>query len=322
VIGYGAALRSLLVPDRDGRLDDVVLGHDDLAGYVSGRHYFGASVGRYANRIAGASFELDGRRYELVANDGPNALHGGPAGFDRRVWTTLALGDDPHPFVTFGLSSPDGEEGYPGALEVEATYALTGPTELTVHLTARTSRPTVVNLTNHAYFNLGGVGGGDVLDHKLTIAAAQYLPTDASAIPLDSPEPVAGTPFDFRTPQPIGARIREADEQLRRGRGYDHNWCLAPARLDEPRLAARLEEPRSGRVMELLTDQPGLQFYSGNFLDGSIPGKGGRLYRQSDALSVEPQIWPDAPNRPDFPSARLDPAQKYLHTSIYRFSAA
>lgn len=323
VLNYGATVQELRVPDRAGRLADVVLGHDTLEPYLATRNFFGATIGRYANRIAGGRFSLEGETYRLVANNGANALHGGPGGFDRRTWKLEACGEAPHPFVTLSLVSADGEEGYPGTLEVRLTYALTGPQELSLAFSASTNRPTVVNLTHHGFFNLAGTEAGtDVLDHVLTLEADAYLPVDAGAIPLGGPEDVAGTPFDFRTPTAIGARIREGHEQVRRGRGYDHNWCLPGGCTEMPRRVARVEHPASGRVMELLTDQPGLQFYSGNFLDGSVQGKAGRLIRQSDAFCLEPQYWPDSPNRPDFPTSRLDPGTAYRHVSIYRFSAA
>lgn len=320
IITYGAAVQALHAPDRDGRLADIVLGHEELAPYLAHQRYFGATVGRYANRIAGGTFTLDGTVHRLAANDGPNALHGGPQGFDRKLWTVEAAGEHPFPSVTLSHVSPDGEEGYPGTLRARVTYSLTGLRELSIAFEATTDRPTIVNLTHHGFFNLAGAEkGGDILDHLLTLHAERFLPVDACAIPLGRPAPVQGTPFDFRTARPIGARIREAHEQLRLGRGYDHNYCL-PGRTEAPRLAARIEHPGSGRVMELLTDQPGLQFYSGNLLDGTAEGKSGRLYRQSDAFCIEPQNWPDAPNRPDYPDARLDPGQAYRHTSIYRFS--
>jgi aldose 1-epimerase len=322
IITYGAAVQALHVPDRDGRPADIVLGHEELEPYVAHRRYFGATVGRYANRIAGAAFSLDGESHQLAVNNGRNGLHGGIEGFDRKLWKIKAIGEQPVPFVTLTLISPDGDEGYPGTLHAQLTYSLTGERELSLAFSATTDRPTVVNLTNHSFFNLAGVRtGGNVLDHVLTIAADSYLPVDAGAIPLAAPEPVAETPFDFRTARPIGERIRDAHEQLRLGRGYDHNFCLPGGRTDRPRFAARLEHPGSGRVMELLTDQPGLQFYSGNFLDGTALGKYGRLHRQSDALCLEPQSWPDTPNRSTFPTARLDPGQTYSHNSVYRFSA-
>lgn len=318
ILTYGATVQALHVPDRDGTVADVVLGHDTLEPYVAGRRFFGATAGRYANRIRGGTFPLDGATFRIPANDGPNALHGGPGGFDRKLWTVEAVDDGPEPFVTLGLVSPDGEEGFPGTLTVRLTCRLTAEPALVFAFTAVTDKPTMINLTHHGYFNLAGAGH-DVLDHVLTVAAESYLPVDDTAIPLGPPEPVAGTPFDFRSPTPIGQRIREAHEQLRRGRGYDHNFCLDGGRTREPRPVARLVHPGSGRVMEVLTDQPGLQFYSGNFLDGAAPGKGGRLYRQSDGLCLEAQIWPDTPNRPEYPTARLDPGTVYHHTTLYRF---
>jgi aldose 1-epimerase len=319
VMTYGAALQALMLPDAEGDCDDVVLGHDDLAGYLDKRRFFGATVGRYANRIANARFVLDGDLIQLAANNGSHALHGGPDGFDRQLWQITEIEDGVEPSVTLAYVSAHGEEGYPARLDVRVTYRLTGPTELSLTLTARADRPTIVNLTNHSFFNLeGATSGADILDHRLTIAADRFLAIDPDAIPLpEPPRAVAGTPFDFRNPSTIGAQIRRDDLQLRHGKGYDHNFCLDNAR--ELRFAARLEAPRSGRILELFTDQPGLQFYSGNYLDGSIPGKRGRLYRQSDAICLEPQIWPDAPNRPDFPGARLAPDGVYQHRSVYRF---
>jgi aldose 1-epimerase len=322
VITYGAAVQGLHVPDRDGRLADIVLGHEELGPYVACQRYFGATVGRYANRIADGAFTLDGTFHRLRVNDGPNALHGGPQGFDRKLWTIEAAGDRPVPSVTLSHVSPDGEEGYPGTLHARVTYALTAPRELSITFEATTDRPTIVNLTHHGFFNLAGAeAGSDILDHLLTLHAEQFLPVDAGAIPLGGPAPVQGTPFDFRAARPIGSRIREAHDQLRLGRGYDHNYCLPGGRTEAPRLAAVVEHRASGRVMELFTDQPGLQFYSGNFLDGTAEGKFGRLHRQSDAFCLEPQSWPDTPNRPDYPDARLDPGRTYRHISIYRFSA-
>jgi aldose 1-epimerase len=320
IIAFGAALQALIAPDAHGFCDDVVLGHDDLAGYLAKRQFFGASIGRYANRIANGRFVLDGETVQLATNDGPHALHGGTDGFDRKLWQILESEEGERPAVTLHYVSPDGEENYPGRLDVRLTYRLTGPSELSVAFEARASRPTIVNLTNHSYFNLEGLAAGmDVLGHRLMIAADEFLPIDATAIPLQGPpSAVEGTPFDFRKSIPIGVSIREDDRQLRRARGYDHNYCLRSA--DGVRLAARLEAPLSGRVMELLTDQPGLQFYSGNYLDGTDGGKG-QLYRQSDALCLEPQVWPDAPNRPDFPSPRLSPDDVYRHNIVYRFSA-
>ncbi|MGJ4895629.1 MULTISPECIES: aldose epimerase family protein [unclassified Bradyrhizobium] len=321
IITYGAALQTLLVPDAQGLVDDVVLGHDDLLSYVKLRKFFGATVGRYANRIAKARFSLDGQDLRLDANNGAHALHGGPDGFDRKLWQIVATEDGAQPSVTMLYVSPDGEANYPGRLDVRVTYQLTGPMELAVSFSARTTRTTVVNLTNHSFFNLDGLAAGsDILDHRLTVEADHYLAIDETAIPLEGPpHAVAGTPFDFREPHAVGARIRADDPQIKCGRGYDHNFCLR--QQAGVRLAARLASPRSGRVMELLTDQPGLQVYSGNYLDGTVTGKG-RVYRQSDALCLEPQVWPDSPNRPDFPSARLAPDDVYKHETVYRFSTA
>jgi aldose 1-epimerase len=322
IITYGAALQALIVPDAEGGCDDVVLGHDDLEDYLDNRRFFGATIGRYANRIANARFMLEGEVVQLAANNGPHALHGGLDGFDRKLWQILEIEDGAQPRVTLAHVSADGEEGYPGRLDVRVTYRLTGPAELSLNFVSRADRPTIVNLTNHSFFNLeGAASGADILDHRLTIAADRFLAINPDAIPLlEPPRAVAGTPFDFRTASPIGARIRRDDVQLRHGKGYDHNFCLDSVR--HRRFAARLEAPRSGRILELETDQPGLQLYSGNYLDGSIAGKRGRLYRQSDGICLEPQIWPDAPNRADFPSARLAPDSVYQHRSVYRFVRA
>lgn len=318
VIAFGAALQALIAPDAGGGRDDIVLGYDDLAGYVAERRFFGATIGRYANRIANARFVLDGEPVVLAANNGPNALHGGLNGFDRKLWDIADLTDGPQPAVTLARTSAHGEEGYPGRLAVRVTYRLTGPTELSLLLEAESDRPTIVNLTNHSFFNLdGATSGATILDHRLTVAADHFLAIDPTAIPLPGPpRSVAGTPFDFRVATAVGARIRRADQQLRHGKGYDHTFCLP--RDGDLRLAARLDAPRSGRVLELLTNQPGLQVYSGNHLDGSIAGKGERLYRQSDAICLEPHIWPDSPNRADFPSPRLTPGSAYRHHTVYR----
>jgi aldose 1-epimerase len=323
IITFGAAIQSIFVPDRAGRLADVVLGRDDLAGYLAVRRFLGATVGRYANRIANAAFELDGNRFQLPANDGANALHGGLAGFDRKAWSITEIGENPAPFVKLSYVSPDGEEGYPGRLQTELTYRISGGMELSVAFSAVTDKPTVVNLTNHSFFNLSGVeGGGGILDHRLMIAADTYLPVSAAGIPLAAPGRVEATPFDFRKSHRVGARLGDSDVQVHIRQGYDHNFCLRGGVTDAPRLAARVEDPLSGRAFELWTNQPGVQFYSGNFLDGTVTGKYGRVHRQYDALCLEPQVYPDTPNRPDFPSARLDPAQTYRHTSRYRFSAS
>jgi aldose 1-epimerase len=322
VISYGAVLQSIFAPDRAGRLADVVLGREDLGGYLAVRRFLGATVGRYANRIAGGAFELDGTRFQLPTNDGANALHGGLAGFDRKAWTITAIGDAPAPFVTLSYVSADGEEGYPGQLKAELTYRISGGSELSMEMVAVTDKPTIINLTNHSFFNLAGVeGGGGILDHRLTIAADAYLPVSPAGIPLGAPEMVDATPFDFREPHPVGARMRDTAQQVQIRQGYDHNYCLRGGATTAPRFAARVEDPGSGRVLELWTNQPGVQFYGGNFLDGTVTGKYGRAHRQYDALCLEPQIYPNTPNRPDFPSARLDPGQTYRHISQYRFSA-
>ncbi len=322
LITFGAALQSIFAPDRAGRLADVILGRDDLAGYLAARRFLGATVGRYANRIANGTFELDGVRFRLPTNDGVNALHGGLSGFDRKAWTIKAIGESPAPFVTLSYVSVDGEEGYPGTLKTDITYSITGSTELSVTFSAVTDKPTVVNLTNHSFFNLAGVEtGGGILDHELTIAADAYLPVSAAGIPSGAPANVDATPFDFRNRHRVGPRLRRSDEQILIRQGYDHCYCLRGGATAEPRFAARVEDPGSGRALELWTNQPGVQFYSGNFLDGSVTGKYRRVHRQYDALCLEPQVYPNTPNVADFPSARLDPGQVYRHASLYRFSA-
>ena len=322
LITYGAAIQSIFAPDRAGRLADVVLGRDDLAGYLAVRRFLGATVGRYANRIANGTFELDGARFQLPTNDGANALHGGLSGFDRKPWAILAMGETPVPFVTLSYVSADGEEGYPGRLKTGITYSISGGTGLSLEFAAVTDKPTVVNLTNHSFFNLAGVeAGSDILDHQLMLAADTYFPVSAAGIPLGASDKVAATPFDFRSSHRVGARLRDANEQVLIRQGYDHNFCLRGGATSAPRFAARVEDPGSGRVLELWTNQPGVQFYSGNFLDGTVTGKYGRVHRRYDALCLEPQVYPNTPNVADFPSARLDPGQVYRHKSLYRFSA-
>jgi len=320
IIPFGAVLHTLHVPDRSGHSDDIVLGHDTFDEYLAQRKFLGATIGRYANRIAGGQFQLDVATIKLDVNNGPNMLHGGLDGFDQKLWRIVEVHDAPEPAVVMAYTSADGERGFPGRVDARVTYRVTGPAELALTLEATTDRSTVVNLTNHSFFNLDGAcSERQILDHRIRIVADHFLATDATSIPLPGPpHPVAETPFDFRELQAIGSRIRGDDEQLRRGRGYDHNYCLTPG--EGVRLAARVESPHSGRVMELLTNRPGLQCYSGNFLDGTLAGKGGKLYRQSDAFCLEPQTWPDTPNRPDFPSARLDPGRLYRHETVYRFS--
>lgn len=323
VITLGATLQSLLVPDRDGRADDVVLGYDTAAEYLAKPQYFGVTVGRYANRIARGRFTLDGQQYVLETNDGPNHLHGGRRGFDKRVWTIQSVRSGREASVTLAYRSPHNEGGFPGTLDVTATYSLSDANELTIVYRATTDRPTIVNLTNHALFNLAGERArADALGARLTLNASAYTPVDDTLIPTGEIRPVAGTPFDFRAPVAVGARIRDGrDPQILIGRGYDHNFVVDGA-AGTLRPALRLEDPQSGRVMEMAVTAPGVQFYSGNFLNGTVVGKAGRIYRQGDGLAFEPQVFPDAPNRPDFPSARLDPGQTYLNRMVLRFSTA
>jgi aldose 1-epimerase len=322
ILSLGAAIQAVLVPDREGRLADVAPGFDSLEGYLRQSQYFGVTVGRVANRIAGGRFVVDGRSHRVPANNGPNALHGGPCGFDKAAWRVVATGDGAEASVTLHHVSPDGDQGFPGRLEVRATYRLDAGNRLSVEYRATTDAPTLVNLSSHAYWALGGQGTPDgTMSHRLTIPADHYLPTDETAIPTGEFRQVAGTAFDFREPIAIGARVRDArEDQLRYGRGYDHNWVIARALSEEPRLLARLEDPKSARVLEILSNQPGLQFYSGNFLDGSIAGKSGCLYRMGDAVALEPQMFPDTPNRPDFGSVRLAPGETYRNVIVWRFS--
>jgi aldose 1-epimerase len=323
ILTLGATVQSVIVPDRAGKPADVVLGYDDLAGYVAKPNYFGATVGRVANRIAKGRFTLDGKTYQTPVNDGPNALHGGTRGFDKVVWTIVSTTSGAKPGVTLRYVSPDGDQGYPGTLTATATYSLDDAGNLAVDYGATTDRPTVVNLSNHTYWNLDGEGSvAGAMGLRMMIPAAAYTPTDATAIPTGEIRPVAGTPFDFRTPTAIGLRVRDGkDEQLRFGRGYDHNWVVSTTKPRGLQLMARVADPATGRVMEVLSDQPGLQFYSGNFLDGTITGKSGHIYREGDAIVLEPQMFPDTPNRPAFGSVRLDPGQAYANHIVFRFSA-
>ena len=322
IITYGATLQSLILPDRSGQLDDVVLGYSDLTTYLAKPQYFGATVGRFANRIAGAQFSLDGTVYSLAANDSANSLHGGTRGFDKIVWSVDEVSSGPVASVRLSYVSPDGEEGFPGTLRVSVTYSLDETGTLTTSYEATTDKPTIVNLTHHSLFNLAGLQSSrSVLDQNLMINADAFTPVDDALIPTGEFRAVAGTPFDFRQSQPIGLRIRDArDAQIVAGRGYDHNFVLNGGTTEQPKLAARMTDPVSGRVMELFTTEPGLQVYSGNFLDGTVAGKDDRIYRQGDGLALEPQIFPDAPNQPAFPSARLDPGENYRQISWYRFS--
>jgi aldose 1-epimerase len=321
ITSYGGIVVSLKVPDRAGRSADVVLGFDNLDGYLKDPPYFGAIVGRYGNRIAKGRFTLNGREYRLPQNNGENALHGGLRGFDKRVWTARDVSSTAGPALELTYVSKDGEEGYPGTLTTKVVYTLTDNNELKIDYTATTDKDTVVNLTNHSYFNLAGQGEGDILGHLVQLNADRFTPVDAGLIPTGELRPVAGTPFDFRKPAAIGARINNNDEQLKIGRGYDHNFVLNSGG-DSLAAAARVTEPKSGRVMEVLTTEPGLQFYTGNFLDGSIRGKGGKTYNQRYGFCMETQHFPDSPNKPSFPSTVLKPGAQYRTTTIYRFSTS
>lgn len=314
VATWGATLISLETPDRDGHLADIVLGFDSLEGYLAGSPYFGSTVGRYANRIAKGKFTLDGVEYALATNNPPNHLHGGVKGFDKRVWTAEILNLPGAAAVKFSYVSADGEEGYPGTLRCSVTYALTDANELALAYEATTDKPTVVNLTHHSYFNLAGQGNGDVLGHVLTLHAARYTPPDATLIPTGELKPVAGTPLDFTAPHTIGERIAQVEG------GYDHNYVLDGG--GEFALAARAYDPVSGRVMELFTDEPGMQFYTGNFLDGSLRGKSGKVYEKHFGFCLEAQHFPDSPNQPAFPSTVLRPGETYMQKTVHRFSVA
>jgi aldose 1-epimerase len=312
---YGGILVALRAPDRRGILADVTLGFDELAPYLTNEPYFGALIGRYGNRIAGGRFQLDGATYTLARNNGPNHLHGGPRGFHTVVWSAEPRAGDGAAALTLRYTSPDGEEGYPGTLAVAVTYTLAGG-ELRLDYTATTDRATVVNLTNHTYFNLAGAG--DILGHELRLLAGRFLPVDATLIPTGELRPVAGTPMDFTRPAPIGARLDAADEQLRRANGgYDHCWALDSGG-GALALAAEVFEPASGRTLQVLTTQPGVQFYTGNFLDGRITGKGGRAYAKHAGFCLETQHFPDSPNQPAFPTTVLRPGETYRQTTIFR----
>lgn len=317
ISNYGGLVISIKVPDRNGQMGDVVLGYDDLAGYLKDSPYFGAMVGRYGNRIAKGKFTLDGTEYTLAVNNGPNALHGGIKGFDKVVWEPSVMATPAGPVLELRYVSKDGEEGYPGNLSVTAVYSLTDDNGLKLEYTATTDKDTVVNLTQHSYFNLSGKG--DILKDVVMIPADKYTPVDSTLIPTGELRPVEGTPFDFRQPTAIGARINQNDEQLKFGNGYDHNWVINKT-PGEFGLMARVYDPDSGRVLEVLSAEPGLQFYTGNFLDGHLTGKGGWAYQFRDAFCMEPQHFPDSPNQPNFPSVVLKPGQVYKNTIEFRFS--
>ena len=318
-ITYGCIIVSLRVPDRDGRLDDIVLGYDSLDGYLKSSPYFGAVVGRYANRIAGGRFTLDGKAHTLATNNGPNHLHGGVKGFDKVLWQAEEARTTDGVGVTFTYASPDVDQGYSGKLTARVTYTLTGRNELIVAFHAITDKPTPINLAQHSYFNLAGDGKRDVLDHELLINADGFTPVDSTMIPSGAISPVEGTPFDFRTPKKIGARINDNHEQLRNGLGYDHNFVLR-RQGDGLVQAARVVEPTTGRELEISTTEPGIQLYTGNFLDGSITGKSGHVYQKRYGFCLETQHYPDSPNKPQFPTTILRPGEEYRSKTTFTFS--
>jgi len=318
ITNYGGIVVALVVPDRAGKPGDIVLGYDSLSSYLKATPYFGAIVGRYGNRIGKARFTLDGKEYTLKANDGANTLHGGLKGFDKVVWEPDESTPPSEPVLKLKYVSPDGEEGYPGTLTATVTYTLTDSNELRIDYSATTDKPTVLNLTHHSYFNLAGAGSGDILSHELMLNADRFTPIDSGLIPTGELQSVEGTPMDFRTSTAIGARINAKDDQLRYGRGYDHNWVLNRTG-NGLSLAARVSEPASGRAMEVWTTEPGIQFYSGNFLDGSNVGKGGKVYAYRTGLCLETQHFPDSPNKPQFPSTVLKPGEKFTSTTVYKF---
>jgi len=318
IITYGAVIVSIKTPDRRGHLEDIVTGFDTLDDYVARSRFFGAVAGRYANRLANARFTLDGKSYELAANNGRNHLHGGRRGFDKVVWNGSPFERDGKAGVTLTHVSPDGDEGYPGTLNVSVTYTLTPRDELILDYAATTDKATPINLTNHSYFNLAGDGRGDILGHVLQIDADRYTPTDETQIPTGEIAAVDGTPFDFRKPTPIGERIDANDEQIRRGKGYDHNFVLngSPTALHH---AARVVDPSTGRTMDVATTEPGMQLYTGNNLDGSAVGKGGHVYGRRTAVCFETQHFPDSPNHPNFPSTILRPGERFRSETVFTF---
>jgi len=316
ITNYGGTVVYLKAPDRDGKFDDVVLGYDNLEGYAGGKAYIGATVGRYANRIAHATFTLDGTTYSLAKNDGDNHLHGG---FSKRVWTAKDISSSAGQALELTYLSKDGEEGFPGNLSVKVVYTLTDRNELKIDYSATTDKDTVLNLTNHAYFNLAGQGNGDILQQQIMIKADRFTPIDATSIPTGELRSVKGTPFDFTTATAIGARIDQDDQQLKLGKGYDHNWVLNNPTPGSLFLAAEAYDPHSGRMVEVLTTEPGIQLYTGNFLDG-IHGRDGKVYNRRYAFCLETQHFPDSPNKPNFPSTVLKPGQHFQSTTVYKFS--
>lgn len=323
VITYGGILQSLVVPDKNGKGEDIVLGFDDVDGYLkNGNVYFGATIGRFGNRIADGRFELDGSTYQIPQNDGSNALHGGPEGFDTKVWQAKPSNKDGSVGVELSYVSPDGEMGFPGTLTTHVTYSLNDDNELRIEYRATTDKSTVLNLTNHAYFNLAGAGNGTILDQVATLHASHYTPVTEKLIPTGELAPVAGTPMNFLKPTPFGKHIKDDHQQLKYAEpkqgGFDFNWVL-DTEGDVDKLAAEVSDPKSGRVLQLYTSEPGVQLYTSNFLDGSIKGKGGKTYPHWSGFTLETQHFPDAPNQPNFASTRLDPGQTYTQTSIYKF---
>ncbi len=317
---YGGRIVTLTVPDRNGKVADVVLGFDNLPQYLEKNPFFGALVGRYANRIANGEFKLNGHTYTLARNNGPNTLHGGLIGFDKKVWTVQgAMGANPA--LRLQYVSRDGEEGFPGTLTTTVTYELSDNNELKIDYEATTDKDTVLNLTNHSYFDLSGAGAGEILDHVVTINADRFTPVDANLIPTGELKSVDGTPFDFRKPMPIGARINDKDQQLAYGGGYDHNFVLN-GNGGAPSFAARAMDTKSGRVLEVFTTQPGVQFYTGNHLPNGIKGKNGATYNYRYGLCFETQHFPNSPNQPNFPSTELSPGQQFHQTTIFKFSVA
>ncbi|MGW1804273.1 aldose epimerase family protein [Streptomyces sp. NPDC002078] len=321
VLNYGGIVQTLEVPDRRGHYANVVAGFDNIADYVAKSPYFGALIGRYGNRIGKGQFTLDGKSYQLSVNDGVNSLHGGKQGFDKHVWDVEPFAEGSDVGLHLHYTSVDGEMGYPGTLKAKVTYTLTRHGEWRIDYEATTDKATIVNLTSHVYWNLAGEGSGTIEDHELRIAASRYTPTDSGLIPTGELAKVAGTPFDFRHAKPIGRDIRAGHVQQVQAKGYDHNWVLDKGITARPEHVVTLRDPRSGRTLKIATDQPGLQFYSGNFLDGTLTGTGGHTYRQGDALCLETQHFPDSPNHANFPSTVLRPGQTYRTTTIHTFEA-
>ncbi|MBN9145115.1 MAG: galactose mutarotase [Novosphingobium sp. 63-713] len=324
ILAYGATLQSLIAPDAKGRKADVALGYDDLDSYVNHPNYFGATIGRFANRIADGRFALDGKTYQLPQNDHGQTLHGGGRGFDKVLWKVESISSGPVARLVLTHTSPDGDSGYPGTLKARVTYSLDEKGNLGILFEAETDKPTIVNMTNHALFNMAGEGSpGGAMDNRLTIPAGAYTPVSPTLIPTGELRKVAGGAFDFRKARRLNDALRDGhDDQIVAGRGYDHNFALDKGLTATPQLAARLVDPASGRMLEVLTTEPGLQFYSGNFLDGTLIGKHGHLYRMGDGIALEPQKFPDAPNHQNFISARVDPGKPYRHAMIYRLSVS